>query len=115
MTYERATYTLRRFEVVAPAVRNDGAPSGYAAALRAGLTAADFTGWTELETVGYWHGASEAGTTFVIYADDVRADPARGHRAFDTADILARLARAAMPDQVAIQVVSGETVTLREA
>ena len=94
--YERATYELARFELVAPSVTNAGTPSGYREAVRAELEAAGFTGWSELESVGYWLGKLEPGTTFVIYA------PADGGA---TLANLAAAGRRAMPDQDAVQAV----------
>lgn len=95
--YECQTYHLHRFEIVAPAVRNDGEPSDYLAQLRDGLETAGFTGWTEIPSVGYWLGKLEPGTTVVIYAPPTMLDG-------ETASVLARVGRAAMPDQDAIQV-----------
>lgn len=123
MLYERSTYTLRRFEVIAPHVRNDGTPSGYPAAFAAGLRRAGFTGWTEhAPHVGYWQGKRETGTRFEVFAPDERLDEREPMhvRPFPTptrptADVLAEVARAAMPDQDAVQLVVGEVVELREA
>lgn len=141
MTYDRQTYQLRRFELIAPHVRNDGSASYYPEALRAALSAAGFEGWTEIVSHGYWLGTYEHGTTFVLYSADVRIDvmgeallsdadvcscpdgSAEGITEREcgcrvrrnTADMLAALARRAMPDQDAIQLVIGEPVELREA
>lgn len=98
----RATYILRRFEIVAPHVRNDGTESGYVGNVREVL-ADHFTGWTEIASVGYWKGKLEAGTTFVLYAETLPSE-------------LPAQLRRAMPDQEAIQLVSvPEPVTLTEA
>lgn len=100
--YERAAYTLHRFEIVAPHVRNDGTPSGYVGNVREVL-ADHFTGWTEIASVGYWKGKLEQGTTFVLYAAEMPAS-------------LPAQLRRAMPDQEAIQLVSlPEPCTLTEA
>jgi hypothetical protein len=72
--YQRGTYQLRRFEVVAPHVRNDGSESRYPEALREGLSAVGFEGWTELPSHGYWQGKFEHGTTFVLFSEDQRSD-----------------------------------------
>lgn len=117
--YERDTYTLRRYEIVAPHVRNDGTPSEYREALRHALARHGFTGWSEIESVGYWLGKLEPGTTFVIYADDIHTDPIDlpdRIGSVRTEAALGSIGRRAMPDQDAIQVVrSSETVTLVEA
>lgn len=100
--YERDTYNLFRYELVAPKVRNDGSESNYTETVREALAAWGFTGWTEMDSVGYWHGKLEAGTTFVIYATEYREEtqPRVG-----TDEILMKLARDSMPDQDAIQIV----------
>lgn len=113
--YQRSTYQLRRFELVVPHVRNDGsAASGWLALIRSALTVRGFDGWTEIETLGYWHGKPERGTTFVIFSEDMRDDHVTEART-STADLLAEIGRAIMDDQEAIQLVIGEVVTLREA
>jgi hypothetical protein len=135
--YERGTYELRRYELVAPKVRNDGETSHYPERIRAELERAGFTGWTELDTFGHWNGGMEPGTTFVIYAADWRSVPA----AFDagatlsespvfgadtgeawvsrevrTEVLLAELGRSVMTDQDAVQVVrAAHADTLIEA
>lgn len=98
-TYERATYDLCRFELVAPAVRNDGAPSGYRDSVRELLAAAGFTGWSEVDSVGFWHGKLEPGTTFVLYAPQYQQTEQL------TLQLLADIGRRAMPDQDAVQAV----------
>lgn len=113
--YVRDTYLLRRYEVVAPHVRNDGSESDYAGMVRAGLIVAGFSGWTEMQTVGYWLGKFEPGTTFVVYAEPMRSE-SPGDLPIATREILARLARDAMPDQDAVQVVEApHDVVLVEA
>lgn len=102
-TYVRDTYTLRRYELVAPAVLNDGTPSGYPDAIGHALDRAGY-GWTAFDGIGSWQGVHEAGRTFVLYAP-------HGH-----APIIGELARRIMADQDAIQVVeSPHDVTLVEA
>ncbi len=113
MSYERSTYQLRRFELVAPRVTNDRTVSDYPARVRESLQAFGFEGWTEVETHSYWLGKVEPGVTFVIFAEDERA-PDWSALPIPTADILARIARSAMPDQDAVQLVIGDIVTLRE-
>lgn len=122
MSYERDTYTLFRYELVAPHVRNDGSESDYLFTVRGGLVLAGFTGWTEFNSCGYWLGKLEVGTTFVIYATEHRRTcPDHGDMhglswcemdgcgkhttAVPTAEILSKVARACMPDQQAIQIV----------
>lgn len=113
--YQRGTYTLARFEVVAPHVCNDGSASGYPAAFRAALTRHGIDGWSEFESVGYWQGKRERNVTFVIYSEALRDDHV-SERKRATVDILLEAARACMPDQDAIQVVQYPLpVTLREA
>lgn len=95
-------YTMRRFTIIAPHVTNSGEPSGNPEALAAGLLAAGIDGWTEYQTVGCWRGHREPGTCFEIYRDDARSPWARA----DFAARLARIGRAAMPDQEAIQITA---------
>lgn len=89
------TFHMLRHTVIAPAVTVDGQPSGYREAMRAALLSAGITGWTEYETVGAWRGQLEPGTTFEIYSTST-----------DCAQQLARVARATMPDQEAIQITT---------
>lgn len=100
-----ATFQMAEYELIAPAVRNDGTVSHYAAALRAGLQAVGISGWTETASAGYWQGKLELGTRFTVYAG---ASTGLG--------VLCDAARAAMPDQEAVQVVRKPgMVTLAEA
>jgi hypothetical protein len=87
------SFTLRRYTVVAPHVRNDGTMSGYPAAFRERLLGKAIDGWTEYETHGAWRGKREAGVTFEFF----NGEPNFVHT-------LARIARSVMPDQEAIQV-----------
>lgn len=99
----RATYRLTRYEIVAPAVTNAGEPSGYPEALADALDAAGF-GWTAHDTLGSWQGLREPGREFVVYANA------------GLSSTFARIARAIMPDQDAVQVVEHvHSVLLREA
>lgn len=101
---EPRTFKMLRHTIVAPAVRQDGMPSRYALDLRAILARADYPGWTEYQTVGYWHGLRESGTTFELYLEA------------DESAALALMARRVMPDQDAIQVtVDEQRATLLEA
>lgn len=99
------THHMTRHTIVAPAVDNDGRSAlRYVRALRADLLELGINGWTEYESVGYWHGKREPGTLFEIYRE--RDESAR----------LALIARRAMPDQEAIQItVDAAPVRLVEA
>lgn len=101
--YERNTYNLHRYEIVTPSVRNDGSPSDYLENLRERLEGAGFSGWTEIASMGFWLGKLEPGTTIVIYAPPTMENSDRAQ--VSTATILARIGRASMPDQDAVQVV----------
>lgn len=102
---------MRRYTLIAPIVTNDGANSGYPAAIRAALLEARIDGWTEHETHGYWRGKREPGVMFEI----LRNAESRGHGAV-FAHRLGRLARRAMPDQEAIQItVEPQTTNVYEA
>lgn len=110
--YQRATYNLRQYSIVAPEVHNDGTPSNAVCRVRAELKALGFN-WMETAELGFWEGHGEPGILFTIYAPDTwrwAADDAT------TVDVLAKLARRAMPDQDAIQVtMSPAPYTLIEA
>src|SRR5512133_2376571 len=67
-------YTLRRYTLVAPTVKNNGERSRYPQRVADALERAGFTGWTEYDTVGVWHGSREPGVTFEIYSADWRDD-----------------------------------------
>lgn len=99
---------MNHYTITAPAVRNDGTESGYAAVLRALLLQFGIDGWTEHESVGYWHGRREAGTVFTLYRMPGPYTPS-----VIAAD-LARIARRAMPDQEAIQVTYHGSVLVVE-
>lgn len=119
------SYALRRYELMAPIITNAGEPSGYRLAMRIALETAGFTGWTEIETTGVWHGKNEPVVMFVIYSTDWRDVPvdmederdtiamfdprdndgAWIERSIRTEVLLAQLGRRAMPDQEAVQVV----------
>lgn len=86
------SYRMLRHEVICPQVTNDGDPSGYPLAFAKALLASGIDGWTETNTMGYWKGKAEPGTTFMILSER------------DIVPLLGKLARACMPDQEAIQV-----------
>lgn len=85
---------MMRYEIIAPAVKNDSSVSNYAQAFREALLDNYIEGWTEWETVGYWMGKAEPGTMFTIF------------HTLDITGLLSNIARKAMPDQEAIQVVT---------
>lgn len=116
---------MRRYTLTAPKVDNVGEPSGYPSKVRDALLDAGIDGWTEYDTIGWWRGVGEAGTTFEIYRmaapqPFTHGTPERGD-ATDayTRDVflvqLARIGRACMPDQEAVQVtMDHSTITLTE-
>lgn len=103
------SYIMRRYTLVAPHTTNDGARSDYAPAVAVALLEAGIDGWTEYETVGWWRGKPEAGTTFEFF----RADSGPVLQFVKT---LGHIGRDCMPDQEAIQVTRDEsTTTIYEA
>jgi hypothetical protein len=111
-TYNRETYDgLLRHEVIAPAVKNDGTISGYPDALAAALTEASLN-WTAVDTIGCWNGKIEPGRQFTIFAPAMMR---AWQSTRNTADVIGSIARDAMPDQDAIQVVVDCPVRLIEA
>lgn len=100
------TYMLTRVTIIAPAVRNDGVPSGYPAALRSALLREGIAGWTEHRTIGSWHGVREPGVLFEFYVE----------HGSTFAYKLGAIGRECMPDQEAIQVTyESHATTLIEA
>lgn len=92
--YNRDNYTLTRYEIEVMDCDNNGRVAPYRAEFRAGLIRAGFTGWKESPgQLGYWLGEYETCTTFIIYAPEGLTPK------------LASIAREAMPDQDAVQVV----------
>lgn len=94
------TYELRRFTIIAPTNTNADIPAPYAQNVRNALGARGLN-WTEYPTVGSWNGYREPGTLFELYVQ----------RDVQFAYELARLARAAMPDQEAVQVTAEHSTT----
>lgn len=101
-------FRMLHYTITAPKVRNDGTTADYPQALRAVLLAFGIDGWTEHDTVGVWHGKREPGIVFTVYLTEGLADPTV------RLDVLAKLARRAMPDQEAVQVTYHGTLLLAE-
>lgn len=102
-------YRMEHYTITAPKVRNDGEPSGYHLALRAGLEAVGIDGWTEHESVGSWQGRREAGTVFTIYLTQGIGDSPSAKLAW-----LGGIGRKCMPDQEAVQITYHGTLLLHE-
>lgn len=102
------TFVMRSYEVVCPTIDNKGNVVNYDFQFQQGLKLAGFEGWTEFDSMGYWQGKFERGRTFQIYSDTCRGGS-------DTLQLLCNIARKAMPDQKAIQVVDKGYITLVEA
>jgi hypothetical protein len=100
-------FRMEHYTITAPKVRNDGEPSGYHLALRAGLESQGIDGWTEHESVGSWQGRREAGIVFTIYLLDGSSPSAK-------LEWLGRIGRDCMPDQEAVQVTYHGTLLLHE-
>ena len=94
---------MHHYTLTAPSVTNAGKPSGYAAAVSAGLQHVGIDGWTEQRCKGYWNGKVEAGTLFTLYLTDCLPLS------------LQMIGREAMPDQEAVQVTYHGTIELWEA
>lgn len=106
LQFERA-WRMYRYTLTAPVVTNVGSPSGYPDAVRTALLTDGIDGCTEHVTAGYWNGKREDGVTFEFYA--ATEDDDFGSR-------FARIGRASMPDQEAVQVTRDATAaTLWEA
>lgn len=95
---------MYRFTIVAPAVTNDGQPSGYRDVVENVLDRYGIVSWTEHQTIGVWHGAREPGTLFEVYHE---SENLNGR----LREIMLAL-RAGMPDQEAIQVTRDQSRTV---
>lgn len=97
------SYKMYRYEIIAPKVTNAGEYSYYPETFRKALLDNNIDGWTENDSMGYWRGKAEPGTTFTIL------------RMTRDYEMLGAIARDVMTDQGDIQVTYCGTQDVYEA